>query len=488
MSSRNRAVLPYIVAVCIGFGFLVTHARTVAAALDVAPTAATSPAPAPSPISSKDASATCKGNFMASGLCNAGKVLGAAKDVVGGAAGAVVSGPGAAMNAASGNVVGAAADAAEASFTHWVADGAAWVLGQIAGFITAVSSPDITSEWFRTHYRVMWQVAVLFLVPFLLAAVMQAVVRQDPGMIAGAVARVPLAFLLAGMAVSLTALGLQATDELTSAVTGSVGQDTSAFLTNVGHMVVAGGDTSLVFIAIGSILTLLAGIAVYVELLLRTVVVDVALLFLPLGLAAIIWPATRKWAIRLAEVIAAAVMSKFLIASVLSLAVAAMSGQKGSTFPAVILGAVLLGMAAYAPYRFLRLMPLIEASAVHAVRGRGGAGLMERGYYNAQEVYRQVAREQSTRVAAFHARGRATAGLGPQAAGAGAATAVAGGAILAAGRVRKSASGTHDSLTQRPPQSGTGQPPAGSTGPTPPASPPSAPSGEPKPPKGGSNG
>ena len=73
-------------------------------------------------------------------------------------------------------------------------------------------------------------------------------------MIGGAVARVPVAFLLAGMAVTLTAWGLQATDELTAAVTGSIGQDTSAFLTNVGHMVVAGGDTSLVFIAIGSIL------------------------------------------------------------------------------------------------------------------------------------------------------------------------------------------------------------------------------------------
>jgi hypothetical protein len=318
---------------------------------------------------------------------------------------------------------------------------------------------------------------------------MQAVVRQDLGMIGGAVARVPVAFLLAGMAVTLTAWGLQATDELTAAVTGTIGQDTSAFLTNVGHMVVAGGDTSLVFIAIGSILTLLAGIAVYVELLLRTVVVDVALLFLPLGLAAIICPATRRWAIRLAEVIVAAVVSKFLIASVLSLAVAAMSGQKGSTFPAVILGAVLLGMAAYAPYRFLKLMPLMEASAIQAVRGRGGAAVMERGYHNAQGVYRQVAREQSGRVAAIHSGGRSSAGFGPQAAGAGAATGLAGAALLAANRVRRSASTTQDALSQPPQAGGEGGPAVGGAPRTPPPSPPpSGGGGGANPPKGGTSG
>ena len=454
--------------------------------------ASTDPPPPPS-SAARTASPTpsdhpCEG-FFRTAACDAGKALGAAKDVIGGAARAVASAPGAAMNTATGNVAGAVADAAEASFTHWVAEGAAWVLRQIAGFITSVTSPDVTSQWFRTHYRIMWQVAVLFLVPFLIAAVMQAVVRQDLGMIGGAVSRVPVAFLLAGMAVTLTAWGLQATDELTAAVTGSIGQDTSAFLTNVGHMVVAGGDTSLVFIAIGSILTLLAGIAVYVELLLRTVVVDVALLFLPLGLAAIIWPATRRWAIRLAEVIVAAVVSKFLIASVLSLAVAAMSGQKGSTFPAVILGAVLLGMAAYAPYRFLRLMPLMETSAIHAVRGRGGSALMERGYHNAQGVYRQVARDQSARVAAIHARGRSAAGFGPQAAGAGAATAFAGAAALAANQVRRSASTTHDALSQPPKAGGQGSPPATGENRTPPPSPP-PPSGGggTNPPKGGRRG
>jgi hypothetical protein len=348
----------------------------------------------------------------------------------------------------------------------------------------------VTAQWFTTHYRTMWQIAVLFLGPFLLAAVVQGLLRQDPGLIVGSVARVPAACILAAGAVTVTSLGVQATDELTAVVTGTIGHDTASFLTNVGNLVLAssaGGPAALVFVALGSILTVLAGIVVYFELALRTVIVYVALLFLPLGLAAIVWPRARQWAVRLTEILAAAVVSKFLIATVLSLAVGGMSGEKGSTFPSVILGAVLLGMAGFAPYGFLRMLPLMEASAIDAIRGRGGARVVRETYFNAQGIWDRIARDQSARVAAFHRWGQAQAGLAkPAAGGAGAAAGVAALGLVAADRVRRSASGTRDALSGSS-GAGSSSAPAAEWG-TPPPSPPSPPrggTGGPRRPKGG---
>jgi hypothetical protein len=335
------------------------------------------------------------------------------------------------------------------------------VLGQIAGSVSAVTTPDLTARWFTTHYRTMWQIGVLCMSGFLIAAVLQAVMRRDLGMLLGSVARVPAAFLLAGGAVSVTTLGVAASDQLTAVVTSTIGQDMPAFLSNVGAAVMADFMAAPVFIALGSLLTILAGILVYVELVLREIVIYVALLFLPLALAAIVWPAARRWAVALAETIAAATLSKFLIASVMSLAVAAASGTgagRGNSFPAVILGAVLLGMAAYAPYKFLRMLPQMEMAALHAVRGRGGAGVVERGHRTAQGVYRQMRSDSASRVRAIYARQQARGSM----AGAGVGGMAAGGAAGAgtlASRVGRSAGASQDAMSGGSSTSGGRKPP-----------------------------
>jgi hypothetical protein len=252
-----------------------------------------------------------------------------------------------------------------------------------------------------------------------------------------------------------------ASDQLTAVVTSTIGQDMPAFLSNVGAAVMADFMAAPVFIALGSLFTILAGILVYVELVLREIVIYVALLFLPLALAAIVWPAARRWAVALAETIAAATLSKFLIASVMSLAVAAASGTgagRGNSFPAVILGAVLLGMAAYAPYKFLRMLPQMEMAALHAVRGRGGAGVVERGHRTAQGVYRQMRSDSASRVRAIYARQQARGSM----AGAGAAGMAAGGVAAAgtlASRVGRSAGAGQNAMSGGSSTSGGRKPP-----------------------------
>jgi hypothetical protein len=105
----------------------------------------------------------------------------------------------------------------------------------------------------------------------------------------------------------------------------------------------------------------------------------VAVLFLPLALAALVWPAISHWCRRLAETLAALVLSKLVIAAVLSLAAGALAGGigvgatggDGGGFASVITGVALLVIATMSPFTLLRLIPAIEAGAVaHLESGR----------------------------------------------------------------------------------------------------------------------
>src|SRR6185312_4923051 len=134
------------------------------------------------------------------------------------------------------------------------------------------------------------------------------------------------------------------------------------------------------------LLIAVAAFVLWIELLIRAAAVYVAVLFLPLALAALVWPAVAHWCRRLVETLAALILSKFVIVAVLSLAAGAVasgaSGSSGSSggggFNAVLAGGALLVMATFVPFAILRLIPAVEAGAVghlEGLRQRGTATL-----------------------------------------------------------------------------------------------------------------
>jgi hypothetical protein len=98
----------------------------------------------------------------------------------------------------------------------------------------------------------------------------------------------------------------------------------------------------------------------------------VAVLFLPLALATMVWPAVSHWCRRLADTLVALILSKLVIAAVLALAVGALAGglgvgatgSDGGGFAAVVSGIALLIIATLSPFTLLRLIPAVEAGAV----------------------------------------------------------------------------------------------------------------------------
>jgi hypothetical protein len=127
-----------------------------------------------------------------------------------------------------------------------------------------------------------------------------------------------------------------------------------------------------------------AAFVLWLELLVRAAAVYVAVLFLPLAMATLVWPSVAHWCRRLVETLTALILSKFVIVATLSLAASAVgsgtagTGDAGSGFASVLAGGALLVLATFVPFSILRLIPLVEAGAVghlDGVRQRAVAGL-----------------------------------------------------------------------------------------------------------------
>jgi hypothetical protein len=304
----------------------------------------------------------------ASALATAG--LGPACQVASGVAGVAGS--------AASQVAGFGVDTVLDALGSWVSDGAAWLLAQIGGVLGSTTSVDLTASWFTAHYGTMAALAGVVIVPLLLLGIIQSIYRQDAsGLVRSVAVNVPLAILLTAVAVKLVELGLAVTDAMSAAVAQGAGLDAGNFMASV--TLALSGTTALgqpavpaFVLFLGSLAVVFGAVMVWVELLIRSAAVYVTVLFLPLALASLAWPAISHWCRRLVDTLVALILGKFVIVSVLSLGAGALAGSAsagGGGFTAVLGGAALLILSAFAPWALFRLLPFLEAGAVGHLEG-----------------------------------------------------------------------------------------------------------------------
>jgi hypothetical protein len=124
-------------------------------------------------------------------------------------------------------------------------------------------------------------------------------------------------------------------------------------------------------VLLGAIVVVLGAFSIWLELLLRSAAIYVAVLFLPLAFAAMVWPAGWRWCRRLIEFLLAIIFAKVFIVAIIDMAAAGLSaGGLADKFEGVLAGGALLLMAAFTPIALLRLIPLAEAAVVTAGQQR----------------------------------------------------------------------------------------------------------------------
>jgi hypothetical protein len=258
----------------------------------------------------------------------------------------------------------------------WVADGAKAALDRIASLSSETTKVHVAEPWVEDRVGKMRELAIWLVLPLLLAALISAVVHQDASRLVRAVGvHLPLAVLGMFVVTQLTIIGLAITDELCAQISDGIGTQPSQTFQDLGHAMTSlstpiNPGTGGVLALLAAALMVIGALVIWMELLLRSTAISVAVMFLPLTLAGLVWPATARWAKRMVEILLALILSKFVIVAVISLGVAGLhSGVKQDDLGAGLTGAAMLLLAAFAPFVLLRLMPLVEAGVIGHLEG-----------------------------------------------------------------------------------------------------------------------
>lgn len=302
--------------------------------------------------------------------------------------------------------------------TTWVSEGASWLIGQVVTEIEKTTTPELTSAGFLAEYGQMAEIAAVLAAAMLLLAVLEAVARGSWGLLARAVfVNVPVAFIATSVAFAVVQLLLVATDGMCHAIAVAT-QDHSQhfFKSAIAGLSKAGGTagsaaspgdpaTKVVGGAAGAtavplFVTFLAGIIgafaaffVWIELLMRDAAVYVVALFMPMALAASIWPRWSGALRRTGELVVVVIASKFVIVSIIALA-AGLLAENGAEIEHVLAASALMLLACFAPFVLFKLVPFAEGAMGAAYGRRSASGGAISGLQLASEgqIIRNMAR------------------------------------------------------------------------------------------------
>lgn len=264
--------------------------------------------------------------------------------------------------------------------TKWMTDAARWVTSKIQGLIAETTTPELEAQWYRERFGAMVALGGGLSVLVAMIALGSAALRRDPDALGATFLGMFRAGIGTGIVLALVVLALGVADGITNWVaTDASGQAASRFWGDVasawGAADNAGfGSSAIAFLF--AVVQVLAGIAVWIELLLRNAGIYVAVLFMPAALAASIWPPLRAWQSRLVSLLFVLIAMKPVIVVVLSLAgsAAAAGGDADKDLGLVIAAVMILVLAAFVPWV---LMMLVSIDSEGAWTARTATGSMK---------------------------------------------------------------------------------------------------------------
>ncbi len=261
-------------------------------------------------------------------------------------------------------------DAAQAilgAVTSGLVSAAAWLVDHVIQLVVTSGQVDLSQPWFLERSTVMLQLVELVVLPLLLAATIGPVLRQDLRRLARVWGvGLPVAVLVGLSGAQFTQLAMAGTDELCRAIVGNPDATLGGSLRGLSTAMVMPGAPPLVAALIATLL-IIGSVLLWLELVVRAAAIYVAVFFMPLALACYVWPATTVIARRTVELLAALILSKFVIVATLTLGVAALHG--GPSTDNAVIGSAILLIAGFAPFCVLRLAPIVEAGAIAHLEG-----------------------------------------------------------------------------------------------------------------------
>jgi type IV secretion system protein TrbL len=284
-----------------------------------------------------------------------------------------------------GGAAGWAFDKVAEGIGEWVLSSVSFFVTGAIDFLTNSSRPDVQGAWFAgtgSPYATVRDLAAVLLLAFVFLGLIQGLLAGDGlGMVRRVAGNLPLA--VGGMVVmtAIVAKLLELTDAMSGAVLTNSGGQATQFLSGFGAsaMQATSGFAAVVL----GVVAIVAGLLLWVELLVRGALIYLLVAITPLAFAATMWPAARGALRKVVELLVATILSKLVICIAISVGVAALAGAgtagagaglgdgASASLGTLLIGTAILGLAAFAPFVVLKIMPVAEAALVAHGVSRG---------------------------------------------------------------------------------------------------------------------
>lgn len=350
--------------------------------------------------------------------------------------------PGPSPSEVGGAIVTKAGSSFVEAVTKALSDASRQVGRGLLDFVGAQGAVRFDSGWWTNESAVDLRNTVLMIsaslmVGCLFLGALQGLLAGDTSMaVRATIVDAPLSVLGTVALAGVVGLLAAAVDAASTEVIRRTPGDVTEFATGA-----TGTATTTLVGTLAMLAFLIAALLVWVELLVRAALIYLLVAMAPLLLAVRIWPAAKAVWKRYLELLLALVVSKLVVALALAVGAAALAGkgepvpggapaQEGQSLSGLLGGAVLMALAAFAPYLVLKLVPIAEAAVVASSVRQSASRTVMTGAMMSNQVSRL----------AGHTR---TSGTGPSAAQNGAnESAIAGGATGgSAGEIAAAGSG-----------------------------------------------
>ncbi|MEU3078556.1 hypothetical protein [Streptomyces laurentii] len=247
------------------------------------------------------------------------------------------------------------------SLASGCAKAAAWVVDTLSGAVKETAAVDFTNGDFLARYAIVFAAATFLTLLLWLLAVAKRAMRGVPltTAISEAIGFLWLTVLACAFTPLILYTVVNAADAITEVIASGTGQQNDAFFGGFKQALekgdsIGGGPIMLIIV---SLVTILAAGVLYLELVLRAVLLYVGALLGVVVYSGLVdknmWGHVRRWA----GIMIAVILVKPVIVIVLGLAGALSSGTGPDSFSAVVSGLAIILLAIFASAMIYRFVP-----------------------------------------------------------------------------------------------------------------------------------
>jgi hypothetical protein len=252
------------------------------------------------------------------------------------------------------------ADSGLSAITHSTINGLVALFGMVTKIVDESTRVPLADPTYRDTYVGFVGLAVPIVAVVYFLALIAAVLRRDPGTLIRATVGIAVS-AVGGAAYIVVAQLLVALDDWMAhgvvGVTGSdFGEQMQEMASTFDRMGSAGELAVNMLLLVLMFFTLIAGICLWVVLLLRKIAILVVVVFAPFLMAGWLWRPTRSWSRRATEVLIALVFSKTVIYVIFGVGLSLLLRGDSQTLSDLVGVIVLLCGACFAPIVMLRLV------------------------------------------------------------------------------------------------------------------------------------